>query len=60
MAYVWPIENVWGNLKQKVIEQEPRSKEQLKKVITKAWQEIDKDKALCKRLISSIPLRPRK
>ena len=55
MADVWPIENVWAILKQKVMEQEPKSKEQLKKVITKAWQEIDKDKNLCKRLISSIP-----
>ena len=56
MADVWPIENVWAILKQKVMEQEPKSKEQLKKVMNKAWQKINKDKAFCKRLISSIPL----
>ena len=45
MADVWPIKNVWAILKQEGMEQE--SNEELKKVITKAWQEIDKDKALC-------------
>ena len=35
MADVWPIENVWAILKQKVMEQEPKSKDQLKMVITK-------------------------
>ena len=47
-------------MKQKVMEVDPKSKDQLNKVINKAWQVRDKDKALCKRLISSKPLRPRK
>ena len=55
MADVWPIENVWAILKAKVMEKEPKSKVQLKKVISKAWQEIDKDKAMCRRLVTSIP-----
>ena len=55
MADVWPIENVWAILKAKVMEKEPKSKVQLKKVISKAWQEIDKDKAMCRRLVWSPP-----
>jgi hypothetical protein len=55
MADVWPIENVWAIVKERVMEKEPQTKTQLKKVITKVWQEIHSDKALCRRLISSIP-----
>ena len=36
---------------------EPKTKSQLKKVITAVWREIDSDKALCRRLIQSIPFR---
>ena len=35
MADVWPIENVWSIVKQKVMEKEPKTKPQLKKVILK-------------------------
>ena len=57
MADIWPIENVWAILKQKVMEKEPKSKEDLKKVITRVWKEIDQDKELCRSLIRSIPRR---
>ena len=30
---------------------------QLKKIITKVWKEMDKDKTLCRNLVSSIPNR---
>ena len=50
------IENVWSIVKQRVKE-EPKSKAELKSVITKVWREIDQDKELCKRLMQSIPKR---
>ena len=46
MADIWPIENVWAILKQKVMQKEPKSKGDLKKVITRVWKEIDQDKEL--------------
>ncbi len=35
----------------------PRLKAELKRVITKVWQEMDEDKELCKRLMLFIPKR---
>ena len=55
MADVWPIENVWSIIKGKVLEKEPKSKPQLKKVITQVWRQVDSDKALCRKLMKSIP-----
>ena len=57
MADIWPIENVWAIVKQRVKEKEPKSKQHLKRVIISVWKEVDQDKALCKRLISSVPRR---
>ena len=57
MADVWVIENVWAILKEKVKAAEPQNKEALRKVITKAWREINADKPLLLRLMSSIPKR---
>lgn len=57
MADIWPIENVWAILKDRVKAKEPKSKAQLKKVITQVWRDMDRDKNMCKRLISSIPQR---
>ena len=51
------IENVWSIMKQRVKKEEPKSKAELKSVITKVWREIDQDKELCKRLMQSIPKR---
>ena len=36
---------------------EPKSKAQLKKVITQVWRQMHRDKNMCKRLITSIPHR---
>ena len=57
MANCWPIENVWAIVKDRVKAKEPKSKAQLKGVITAVWKEIDADKGLCRRLIQSIPSR---
>ena len=41
MADIWPIENVWAIMKDRVREKEPKSKAELKKVISKMWREMD-------------------
>ena len=43
MADIWPIENVWAIMKDRVREKEPKSKAELKKVISKVWREMDMD-----------------
>ena len=55
MADIWPIENVWAILKERVKAKESKSKAQFKKVITQVWRQMDRDKNMCKRLITSIP-----
>ena len=55
MADVWPIENVWIIVKDRVKVKEPKTMQQLKNTIKAVWKDIDSDKELCKRLISSIP-----
>ena len=55
MANIWPIENVWSIMKAKVLEEEPKTKPQLKKVITKIWRQVNADKELGWSLVSSIP-----
>ena len=57
MADVWPIENVWSIVKDRVMEKNPQTKNQLKFVIRQVWREVDRDKAMCRRLIASIPKR---
>ena len=57
MADVWPIEKVWNILMGKVAEKECSNDQQLKKAIIAAWREIDDDKALCRRLMASLPHR---
>ena len=52
MADVWPIEQVWAILKEKVMQAA-----ELKRVITRSWREIDQDKEMIRNLISSIPKR---
>ena len=51
MAGFWPIENIWSIIRDKVSD-DPQTKPQLKRSITKSWKSID-DKALCKKLIHS-------
>ena len=57
MADVWPVENVWAIVKDRVKAKEPKNKAQLKRFITNVWKDIDMDKGLCKRLMQSIPAR---
>ena len=59
MADVWVIVNVWAIIKDKVKAAEPQTKQALRKVITKTWRYINKDKQLLLRLMSSIPKRLR-
>ncbi len=54
---MWPIEQVWSILKERVKEVGIRNKAHLKSVIQQKWQESNGDKVLCKRLIKSIPKR---
>ena len=42
MADIWPIENVWAILKDRVKEKEPKTKAELKKVIIKVWKGMDR------------------
>ena len=55
MADIWPIENVWAIVKDRVKAEEPKDKAALKRVIKKVWKEINLDKVLCKKLMKSIP-----
>ena len=43
MADVWPIENVWAILKDKVAQKKCTNEQQLRKAIVQAWVEIDQD-----------------
>ena len=59
MADIWPIENVWGIIKQDLNGKDLQNVEQLRVAIRASWRRISEDKALCARLISSIPKRLR-
>ena len=57
MADVYPIENVCSIVKTKVYAKKVTNVPSLKRAITSAWNEIDRDKELCKKLMASIPKR---
>ena len=57
MSDVWPIENVWGILKDRVKSKDPKDKKELRKYINSEWRRISNDTSLCIRLMSSLPLR---
>ena len=57
MADVWPIENIWSIIKDKVAAGNPKTKPQLMKMIIKAWKDISSNKKLCRDLIKSTPTR---
>ena len=57
MADLWPVENLWGLLQQRVKRREPLTKEELRRYIEEEWCKIDDDKALCRRFMQSIPKR---
>ena len=50
IAYVWPIENVWVIVKERV---KAKSKAQLKRVIMAVWRKIDADKGFSRRLVQN-------
>ena len=54
---IWPNENVWAILKDRVKAKEPKSESSVEKVNTQVWRDMDRDKNMCKRLISSISYR---
>ena len=54
---VWPIENVWGIVKERVAKRKCENLTQLKREITRVWRVIDSDKALQGKLMKSIPKR---
>ena len=56
---VWPIENVWGIIKDRVDKKKCENLASLKREITKAWREMNADKNLLARLIGAIPKRCR-
>jgi hypothetical protein len=55
MADIWPVENIWSIVKEMIKSKEPKNKAQLKTILPRVWREINSDKALCKRLMKSIP-----
>lgn len=57
MADFWPIENVWGILKQKISQKESKNLKQLRTNIVTAWREINADKDLCRQMMVSLPKR---
>lgn len=52
-----PIENVWGIVKQQVGQKKCETLAEIKREITRVWRNIDADKPLLARLMSSIPVR---
>ena len=56
---VWPIENIWGIIKERVAKKKCENLNQLKREITRVWRDLDNDKLLHARLMKSIPDRCR-
>ncbi|CAF1468633.1 unnamed protein product, partial [Rotaria sp. Silwood1] len=54
-ADIWPTENIWGILKEKVQGEQFSSFERLKKRLNEEWKKITFDD--CKKLIDKIPNR---
>ena len=57
MADVWPVENLWAILNDRVKKREPQTSDDRCLYIVEEWIKIDQDKALCRRLMRSIPKR---
>ena len=45
---VWPIENIWGIIKERVAKKKCENLNQLKREITRVWRDLDADKSLHK------------
>jgi len=50
-----PIEHLWGVLKSKVEERQPKNLQQLKEVVLEEWNSIDNE--VCRNLVHSMPRR---
>lgn len=50
-----PIEHLWGVLKRKVEERQPKNLQQLKEVVLEEWKGIDSE--VCRNLVHSMPRR---
>ena len=57
MADIYPIKNVWSIVKTKLDGRNIHSLASLKQQIKIVWREIDQDKALCEKMMKSIPKR---
>ena len=57
MADVWPVENLWGILSDRVKRRQPKTSDERSLYIVEEWVKIDQDKQLIKRLMQSIPKR---
>eukprot|EP01083_Nonionella_stella_P315938 1142962_1 len=55
LADIWPIENIWGAIKEKLGHEEFDSIEELKEQINTIWRSFDEN--VCGRMMNSIPLR---
>ena len=52
---LWPIENIWGIIKERVAKKKFENLNQLKREITRVWRDLDADKSLHAPLMKSIP-----
>ena len=57
-ADVWPIENVWGSIKEKLRGEKFENERDLEKQVIKQWRTFTADK--CKRMMTQIPYRLKK
>lgn len=55
MADIWPIENIWRHIKEKLNGEKIENLDVLKRKIINIWQTITPD--MCSKLINSIPRR---
>ena len=55
MADVWPIENIWGILYEKLRGEDTKTEKELIRKINKIWRNIGKE--VCTKMMESIPIR---
>ena len=57
MADIWPVENLWGLLGERLRKRGAKTKEEMMEILVEEWNLINNDKELCRNLIRSIPKR---
>jgi hypothetical protein len=55
LADVWPIENIWGALKEKLRGKELNNIDELKQLIIKEWKKFNA--SFCQQMMDKIPTR---